>query len=365
MDNTIFQGSVLIEDNIDPSNNGYGDLTVQRNLEVQGDITVLNTVNTTIEDNVVAINFPTLSDDNIGELDPSLLVAGNDAGTIAAREESDILSDPKTLATVGAITAGAAATATLPLYAALTDPKFSTGQYSTLNFFKTWLLKMTSGAASGDVRRVISSTSSVTPVLTVDTDFSAVPSATDSFELYIPSIALYWDESAEEFAFAVEGGQHTDKVMSPLDYADIHAGGAIFEGDVNIGGDVTVPGFMTVYVTLPADAGGAGSAVNIPMVETRGSFSLLIKGDSDTVGNNPASTNGASATFLTSKSRSDLADGSNSRVTNSRGNVVGPNNTENLRIQWPAAGVIQLYHQNNPGGPGGSTITYKIRKMST
>jgi hypothetical protein len=71
---------------------------------------------------------------------------------------------------------------TLPDYATLINPSFDRFDYESADFFRNWVLKITSGAASGEYVTINSSTGGTNPVLQVDA-FVNQPSAGDTFDL--------------------------------------------------------------------------------------------------------------------------------------------------------------------------------------
>ena len=213
--------------------------------------------------------------------------------------------------------------------------------------------KRLSLTANGQVRYQLKTPywDGTTHVATLETSFTGV-AATDTYELYAVANAFIWDESATEFAAIVTGEKHTDTVLEPILYADLHVNSIILEEPLS------VPCFETEEVVLPADA---TTTVEITLTDTRGAFIIMAQGITDTVAGGPtAGTEGAAATWNISKRDSTLAGGSSFRTSHSRGSVVGVN-SEKLRLSWPAAGKIFLRHTADPGGAGGETITYRVR----
>jgi hypothetical protein len=173
------------------------------NLEVFGTNTILNTVTLTVENNVII-------------LDSGSEVSGIDAGLAVRRFQTpnntpsgDVIITPTPIQESGLFQTGSAVPGTLVLavYSSVTN-----------DFYKGWWIKITSGAAINQVRRVKSynaSTNTITvyatgdnvaqtpgPLFTDGLDLVTAPASGDSYRLYSASyIASYYDETNSAYSF--------------------------------------------------------------------------------------------------------------------------------------------------------------------
>lgn len=224
---------------------------VADNLTVSGDLTILGTT-TSIESTLITINDNAIVVNNMpsGTSDGGFIVRRyqipNDLGT------GDVVSDTvKETSTFGGNSSGV-------------DTITLNGTASAVNdYYKGWWIKVTSGAGSGQVRRIISynGTSKVATIYsTLNTnpngdglDLSTAITTGDSYNLYdSPYVGMFFDESNKEVAMAgVSFDPSLGEFPTTTSYYPIHAdsiiiessfatsGEAIFDGNILIDSDHT------------------------------------------------------------------------------------------------------------------------------
>lgn len=173
--------------------------TIVGDLTVSGTTTTINTETLTVEDNIVVLNSGN------GE-------SGLDSGTVIRRFQTpngagtgDVVTNPNPVQESGAFQAGSATPGTLVLdeFASL-----------TLNFYKGWWIKVTSGTGNNQVRRIKSydeTTQTATLYVTADNtgsftdglDLVTAPAAADTYRLYsAPYVSSYYDESEDAWTIS-------------------------------------------------------------------------------------------------------------------------------------------------------------------
>ena len=345
------------------------DLVVSGNFTVSGTTTTVNTETVTVEDNIVVYNSaPT------GTADGGFAVKRFQRS--ASGGSDDIVSDTpnETSATHGGNTQVGTTASTIILNA---------GANATNDYYSGWWIKITSGARSGDVRRIKQyngTTKVATIYATGDTDPS-FPSQelnfqspfTDynnvSYSLYgNVFIASVYDESSDRWVLAsVPLEPAVTAQITPLKYIDIQTGSIYSTGTLNVN---TITGFSGTAVTVSGVTINNGAltgvtsingntpdaidtvtlannttAVDIPSTTTLGSFILLAEADY---------AGGPMAIFLVSKAiATDVI--TPNRITSARGS-----NNERIDAEWNASQKIRLKFQSIPGSPGSYNFKVKI-----
>jgi hypothetical protein len=210
--------------------------TISGDLIVQGTTTSLATETLTVKDNVVVLNAGN------GEL-------GIDAGLVTRRYQTangastgDVITTPGPVQETHFFAAGSATPGTLV---------FCDQASSVDDFYKGWWIKITSGTASGTVRRIksyVGATKTATIYVTADNvvglnafsdglDLTAAPAAADTFSIYSASyIASFYSESQDEWTFATVAktpdaiGDAGISVADVQQYQNIKTGGISTRG---------------------------------------------------------------------------------------------------------------------------------------
>jgi hypothetical protein len=345
------------------------DLVVSGNFTVSGTTTTVNTETVTVEDNIVVYNSaPT------GTADGGFAVKRFQRS--ASGGSDDIVSDTpnETSATHGGNTQVGTTASTIILNA---------GANATNDYYSGWWIKITSGARSGDVRRIKQyngTTKVATIYATGDTDpsfpgqelnFQSPFTGYDnvSYSLYgNVFIASVYDESSDRWVLAsVPLEPAVTAQITPLKYIDIQAGSIYSTGTLNVN---TITGFSGTAVTVSGVTINNGAltgvtsingntpdaidtvtlannttAVDIPSTTTLGSFILLAEADY---------AGGPMAIFLVSKAiATDVI--TPNRITSARGS-----NNERIDAEWNASQKIRLKFQSIPGSPGSYNFKVKI-----
>lgn len=175
--------------------------TIAGNLDITGTFTTINTESLEVEDNFIIVN----SGGGEAGLDTGILLKRfqnpNGAGT------GDVVTNPNPIQESGAFTAnGTATTLTLALHAS-----------NTVDFYKGWWIRVTSGAQSGAVRRIKSydeTTKIATIYGTADNvvgppafsdglDFGTAPLSTNTYQLYNRAYAsMFYGETNDAIHIA-------------------------------------------------------------------------------------------------------------------------------------------------------------------
>lgn len=209
--------------------------TIVGDLDVQGTTTSINTETLVVEDNLIQLNY---AGGSLG-IDSGVVIRryqtanASGAGNVV---ENSTTSDTFVPQESGAFQAGSSTPGTLVLaaHASATD-----------DFYNGWWIRITSGAGSGQVRRIkdyTGSTRTATLFVTADNtsapvvfndglDLVTAPSASDTYELYNQnSIALYWDESTNYYKLAgvpdsdLPGTSFLTANDNTLQYTDLNTG---------------------------------------------------------------------------------------------------------------------------------------------
>jgi hypothetical protein len=348
------------------------DLVVAGDLTVSGTTTTVNTATVTVEDNIIVYNSAPA-----GTADGGMAIKRFQRSTGGSTD--DIVSDTpsETSATHGGPTQAGTTASTI---------KLNAGASAVTNAYSGYWIKITSGAHSGDVRRIQSyngTTKVATIYATGDTDpsypgqelnFSATLSAYDaqSYSLYgNVFITSVYDESADKWILAtVPLEPSVSGQITPLKYIDFQAGniystGAVYTNTINAfsGTAVTISGVtidsgaLTGVTTINGNSPDSldivvladnTTGVLIPSTTTTGSFLLIV--EANYVG-------GANAIFLATKSDSADANEAN-RIASSK----GATNNERILATWEAGQKLKLKFQSTPGTA--TTYSYKVKVVS-
>lgn len=298
--------------------NVAGNLVVTGDLTVNGTITSINTETTTIEDNILLLNSNVVS----GTVDAGILVKryqiNNDTGAGAIITGGNAT-------TSGNIVSSTGTTAVLANTASGVDDIYNNG----------WIhiFSGTGSSGGGQVRKIIDYVGS-TRTITVAA-WTVNPDATSQYRVYVDKeySGLVYQESANTW---VIGSTATDPAAVAID--DLTPEDLKLR-NLNVTGAITgaITAFTTADVTILESN---TTAVNIPNIsKNRGSGHVFITG---------RTANSASAVFLVSKSDTTEV-GQVQRITSSSSST----NAE-LDVQWPASGVLQVFHST--AGTGGSVV---------
>jgi hypothetical protein len=211
---TKIKGDVTIVAGVDPAIYGPGNLDVENNLTVRGDLTNLSTEQTTIQDNAIALN----------QGDGAVSGTGHDIGLWGERNPVDVITDTPDL------------TGTSPGGGTLTTIVLDGAASGVNDQYNGWTIEITAGTSAGDIRTILDYDGG-TKTVTVGVDFSIAPDATSEYALYAGTYTLnVYDESADEFALAYTGDPHTNRVFNISKYANLHVFDLQVDGTINGGG---------------------------------------------------------------------------------------------------------------------------------
>ena len=199
---TIFENDVKIKSSVQPSVYGKGDLEIEGDTLIRGNLTVQgiqsdHQVDTFIvEDNIIAIGQPPTT-------------AGTDGGVLISRHIDDITSGK--VAESGTAQGGAASTITLSLSA-----------NSANGYYNNWYIKITAGPGVGE-KKVITAYVGATRVATVDSAWTVMPTAASTYNLYSKArIGFIWNETVDEAEIVGTVSVHTDENIVVNNYCDLH-----------------------------------------------------------------------------------------------------------------------------------------------
>ncbi len=250
-------------------------LTVGGNLTVTGTTTTVNSTTVNVTDNTIVLNSgPSGTGIDAGFLTQRYQIANN-AGT------GDVVGDTST--TNFAIVSGTTTTIVLPGSASAVD-----------NFYTNWWIKITSGSANNNVRKVINYVGS-TKTLTLETSLSSTPSASNTVNLYNNIFPTFvWQESNKRFITATTT-LDSSGTITLSDYADLASRNLTLAGTIsgvttltatNLAGTLTTPaqtaitsvgnltGLTTAGLTLGATAiTSTGTEINTLAGVTAGTAS--------------------------------------------------------------------------------------------
>jgi hypothetical protein len=260
-------GTLRITGGVGIAKNLYvgGNLTVTGNYTVSGTTTFVDSTTLNIADNLIVVNSgPSTTAD--GGMLVKRFQTTSDVGT-----GGDVVDTP---IETSAIHGGVSGTSTI------TQIVLNVGANASNDFYNGWWIKVTSGTANDNVRRIkdyVGSTKTALIYTTSDEiataqtpptglDFTSAPTGV-SYELYDCSYsAVFFDESVNEW---VMGCTSTDPGVSPViinKYVNLHVNNLITEGDLTFGGSLAISdttqstssttGALTV-------AGGVGIAKNL------------------------------------------------------------------------------------------------------
>jgi hypothetical protein len=210
--------------------------TINGDFIVQGTTTTLNTETLTVKDNLIVLNSGN------GEL-------GIDSGLIIRRFQTpngtsvgDVVSNPTPIQEQGQFQAGSSTPGTLVL---------AQHASNTLDFYKGWWIKITSGTGDLQVRRIKSydeTTKTATIYITADNvsptdgpgftdglNLATAPSAGDTYQLFNGShVATYYDESLDFWNFSTLANIPDAISGAGISSANIQQYQNINSGEINI-----------------------------------------------------------------------------------------------------------------------------------
>lgn len=319
--------------------------TIMGDLNVKGITTTINSVVTTVDDNIIVVNnAPAGSSDGGLAIKRYQYANDSNAGDVVADSPDDsgtVLNGSNTLTTVHLDQSG-----------------------KTANYYSGWWIKIYDGTGSGQVRRIrsfdentqiatIYSTSDQTGILNNPSpiegmDFSTIPDSTSLYHLYpCHYVMTIWDESNDEFAF-ICSNQSPSETVNPSHYSNLHLNNLIANGlQVNtINGSAAD---ITTTVILDNGPGTVPVTINdIPF--NYGIYLVFVKPLTDTLR--------AHSIFMIGRVNISSIPGTIVRFISVKGAT-----SEQLDMQWPANGKPQLLYRPRPNGFGGNT-TYKIKIVS-
>ena len=184
-------------------------LYVGDNLLVSGDL-IINGTTTTINSNIMTLA------DNIILLNAGPTGVNADTGFLSERYQTanesgygDIVNNSPPSETYNIIIA-TLTTITLPF-----------GSSSTTNYYKNWWVKIGSGTANNNVRRILSY-NNTTRQITLETAFSVLPQPGDIIYLYNRVYgACFYNESNQRYVIGYTASDANSSFVNIYDYADV------------------------------------------------------------------------------------------------------------------------------------------------
>ncbi len=179
-----------------------GNATITGNLTVSGTTTTVNTETITVADNTITVNSGPSGSGKDGGLLVQRYQIDNNAGT------GDVVSDIAKYTTTIASTSD------------LSHITLATGASAVDNYYNDWWIKITSGAANNNVRKVIAY-NGTTKVATLSSDLSTAPATDDTISMFSKTFPTFiWQEASKKFimTFAPIDSSTT---INTQDYADI------------------------------------------------------------------------------------------------------------------------------------------------
>jgi hypothetical protein len=319
--------------------------TIMGDLNVKGVTTTINSVVTTVDDNIIVVNnAPTGTSD--GGLAIKRYQHANDSG------QGDVVNDIPDDS--GTVLNGDNTSTTIHLD--------QSGK--TANYYSGWWIKIYDGEGSGQVRRIksfdentqiatIYSTIEQTTLLNNPSpvegmDFITIPNTTSKYHLYpCHYVMTIWDESNDEFAF-ICSNQSPSEVVNPSHYSNLHLNNLIANG-IQVNTINNSAADITTTVILDNGPGHVPITISdFPL--TYGVYMLFVKPNTDSLR--------AHAIFVVGRVNVPSIPGTSTRLISVKGAT-----SEQLDIQWSADAKPQLMYRPRPSGLGGST-TYKIKIVS-
>jgi hypothetical protein len=319
--------------------------TIMGDLNVKGVTTTINSVVTTVDDNIIVVNnAPSGTSD--GGLAIKRYQHANDsnAGDVVADTPDDsgtVLNGGNTLTTIH-----------------LDQPD------KTLNYYSGWWVRIYSGTGAGQVRRIksfdentqiatIYSTSDQTTLLNNPSpvegmDFTTIPDNTSQYHLYpCHYVMTIWDESNDEFAFICSNQSPSD-VVNPSHYSNLHLNNLVANGiQVNTINNSAADISTTVILKNGPDTTNEAITA-FPF--TYGVYIVFVKPLTDNLR--------AHSIFVIGRINNPIIPGTITRLISAKGAT-----NEQLDMQWPANSYPELLYRPRPSGLGGTT-TYKIKIVS-
>lgn len=318
--------------------------TIMGDLNVKGVTTTINSVVTTVDDNIIVVNnAPSGTSD--GGLAIKRYQHANDssAGDVVADTPDDsgtVLNGSNTLTTIHLDQSG-----------------------KTADYYSGWWVKIYSGTGSGQVRRIktfdentqiatIYSSADQTGLLNNPSpvegmNFTTIPDNTSQYHLYpCHYVMTIWDESNDEFAFICSNQSPSD-VVNPSHYSNLHLNNLI-ANDIQVNTINNLATDISTTITLDNSATIPVTITDFPL--TYGIYMLFVKPASETVR--------AYSIFVVGRVNVSTIPGTSTRLISVKGAA-----SEQLDIQWPADAKPQLVYRPRPIGGSGYT-QYKIKIVS-
>jgi hypothetical protein len=234
--NDVSTGSLLIKGGVGVSGSlsVLGNTIIVGNLTVNGQTTTIDTVNTTLKDNVFILNSG-----------PS---GTNDSGFLIERYQQDNNSG------LGDVIQDSLPTQfVIPDQSGLTATQIKlTNTASPINdYYKGWWIKITSGFSSNQVRKILSY-DSTTKIASISSNwFTQNPSVGDLVYLYNkPFVGLIYNETNDRFEFGSSAINPTESNVSFTDHLPVHfsstsivstqPASSVSSGSVRISGGITI-----------------------------------------------------------------------------------------------------------------------------
>lgn len=258
--------------------------------------------------------------DNLPIANYGSLINGRDIGIMGSRTISDIINDPADKS--GTADGGTISTIT-----------FDAGESSVDDFYNGYVLHITGGTGSGQVKNIVDYVGS-TRIATLDSNWAITPDNTSDYELFCRrNVAIYYDANVDEFILGHTPDPHTNNNIN-VKPGTLHIGDLIIDGSISGAGEI---------VTLPDNS---GIRVDIPSTDARGSYLIIVES---------LENDGATATFAVS-SNEDSSAGVVQRITSIPGAL-----DEEIDVDWLAGEQVQLYHSTTRTGGTGVLLDYSVR----
>lgn len=224
-------GALVVSGGVGIAENLYigGNTNIGGNLTVSGTTTTVESETVVIADNIIVVNNGPSSTKDGGLLVNRYQTDNNiGSGDVVA----GVAEETGTSGTIGSNT--------IVLTNAVS---------TTVDYYVGWWVRMTSGAASGQVRR-ISAYSGASRIATLSSAWTpTIPSPGQSYGLYACNyVGLIWDEDSDELRAICTDESSTDNV-DIIKYLDLRANDVYVEGDLSISGSIIgTPTFTSLEV---------------------------------------------------------------------------------------------------------------------
>ena len=217
-------------------------LTVAGNLSVAGTVTSIQSINTTLTDNLILLNSgPAGSGYDSGILNQRYQV-DNTSGT------GDVVNDAAAISFTLILATGT--TLTLPNTASSVD-----------NYYNNWWIKVTSGAANNTVRQITSYVGA-TRIATLDSSISTPPGVGDTVNLYNTNYTgLFWQESNKRFCSAFTVSDPSQAAVNVTSYTDFTCNNLLLQSSGP--NSIYTPGSIVSTNTTDASSSTVGGTLTL------------------------------------------------------------------------------------------------------